>query len=82
MTMTTHQKTVVTASDLRDEVQDRKESSEWDLRACPCCGARARVLQRENSVVIMCSRWLCREVEAITLPDAAYVWNLPRFTDK
>lgn len=53
-----------------------------DLRPCPCCGAKARILQRDESIAIVCSRWLCREVESTTFTDAAYVWNLPRFTDK
>jgi hypothetical protein len=68
--------------DLIEELADRAESTQWDLRDCPCCGARPRLLVYEGDVTIICSQWGCRHVKGANLEGAAYVWNSPRFTDK
>lgn len=74
--------TKMTTNELSEEVVARKESELWDLPPCPCCKAKARVFERANDVVILCSQFECRVVEGKTLADAAFLWRQPRFTDK
>jgi len=70
------------AKELAEELQARREANIWDLRPCPCCGAKAHIHTRKHSVQILCSQMGCRDVEGPTLADAAFLWNLPRFSDK
>jgi hypothetical protein len=68
------------ANDLKDEMASRDEEKEWNLNPCPCCGSDGDVCRRPEGIVIICSRWGCREVEGKTMEDAAFLWNQPRFS--
>jgi|GEM_PF-6185559 hypothetical protein len=76
-------------SDLRDEMQSRKEAVEWDLafvdtlKPCPCCHAKAEIRFREmtNTYKIACSHHLCKITEAQSLNEARKIWNEPNFRE-
>lgn len=76
--MTTIPPRTATTNDLRDEVAARKEAELWNLKPCPCCHAKATVLDMKE-ITIACSRYGCRQVKALTMIDAAYLWNQPDF---
>ena len=51
------------------------------LRPCPCCGAKAEVLNTGDEVSIVCSHDLCKMVDGKTMADAVKLWNEPRFSE-
>jgi hypothetical protein len=67
-------------ADLREEVKAREETREWELRTCPCCGARARVLPLANGAKIACGKG-CKIVEGTSMANAVEIWNERRFTE-
>ena len=67
-------------TDLSDQVSERKEAEQWNLKPCPCCKARPRVSFHDETVTIICSQWGCRHVEAKDFSDASDIWNQPRFS--
>ena len=70
-----------TLTDLKDEVHERSEAAQWELKPCPCCGATPTVHDHNTYVQIGCSCKLCRLVSSSSMQDAAKVWNEFRFTD-
>lgn len=70
MTMTT---------DLKEEVQARREAAQWELQDCPCCGGKADVQEKRGYFEITCFKYGCRSVSAASMLNAAHLWNQPDF---
>lgn len=66
-------------TDLKEEVQARREAAQWDLQPCPCCGGKPDAQEVRGYFTIKCFNYGCREVSAASMANAAQLWNATDF---
>lgn len=69
----------MTMNDLKEEVQDRRESEQWNLQDCPYCGGKPDVREERGFFLIKCFKYGCREVSAASMLNASQLWNEQAF---